>query len=384
MVDTNEEFDYEITVPEELINKPEQEEVVTLEGSEEVVDTTKETVEETTEEKEEVVVDKQDTPQPKNIEIDLGAPAEKVEQPIEDKSSLTKNKVQEVLNQEVFDYLSESLGRDIKSVDDLKVADNPLESQPYLKELYDWSTRTGRPIEDWVKYQEDPAKMSEEEVARKFLQHKYPEFESEEIDYEMSLMLPNEDDTETESRAKKHSFKKFVMDGRKTLNGLRSQFNEPLPNKYTPEVQADLELLKNIKQQYQSDQEATKQYQTDIKKTSLSMESIPLQLSDDLNINFKLSDKERGELPTFINEMPHWKNEDGSWNHKAIVKDAAVLKNLPQLIKVIFEQGTSYGEEKVLKNSKNVSLDKPTEVAPNKQNKIEIEGGLEAIFGRRF
>jgi hypothetical protein len=395
--DQKEDFDYEITVPEGDINPTETVDENVIEVKEEVkeaapVDEIKDEVKEPevkVEEKAEKVEEKKEVETPEKRVVDISFEDEAVVKADLDKSSLKEDKevTQEVTlsDDKVLEYLSGKLDKEIKSFDDLnKTSENPLESHPYLKELYEWSNKTGRPIEDWIKYQQDPKDLSDTEVARKFLQNKYPEYDSEFVDYEMSQLLPNDMDTDDEIRAKKHNLKKFVAEGRGVLNKMKSQFNEPLPNNVTPEVQKDLELLTNIKKQYEENTKSSDLYNKTIADVSSKLESIPLELADDLTINFKLSEKDRKELPTFTNELPHLKNEDGSWNHEAIVKNAVMMKYQSKLLKIAYEQGQSAGTENVLKKSKNVSFNETRPVLTESGDKIEIEGGLDAIFGKRY
>jgi hypothetical protein len=56
----------------------------------------------------------------------------------------------EVNEASVKKFLSEKLGREVSLEDFTKEpSTNPLDSDPYMKEIYDWRTKTGRPIEDF-------------------------------------------------------------------------------------------------------------------------------------------------------------------------------------------------------------------------------------------
>ena len=67
-------------------------------------------------------------------------------------SDASKIKAPEEVSEElILKRLSEKLGREVKSFDELTESKNPLDKDPYLKGLADWREKTGRPIEDWIK-----------------------------------------------------------------------------------------------------------------------------------------------------------------------------------------------------------------------------------------
>lgn len=306
-------------------------------------------------------------------------------QPNNEPSSLTPNTPEpepvvefEFNEDKTFEYLSEKLGKDIKSLDDLKQAqtENPLDSDPYLKKLHEWRTKTGRPIEDWIKYQKDYSKMSDLDVARETLQHEYPTFTPAEIDAELKSFIPNDLDDEEDVSTKARNLKKYSTKGRDTLQKLVSDLGDVPQQMFSPEVQQDLKLAKQVKQDYAANQKASEEYNNKISTVAKSVDSLKLSLSDDLTIDFKVSDESKKTLPEMVTTMPHWKNQDGSWNHQSIVEDAIVIKHYKEMIKLAFEQGKNSGEEEIIRQTNNTTLGEPTPMsgAPSGKKGVEIEG----------
>lgn len=304
-------------------------------------------------------------------------------QPEVKESSLTPNipESQPIVEPEIDDskalkYLSEKLGKEFKTLDDLKSSENPLEKDPYLKELYDWRKKTGRPIEDFVKYQKDYDKLSDVEVAREFLQHQYPSFTKEEIEEELNSLIPSEDDLEYEAKNKSRQLKKYALQGRGVLKEFVSELGKPTQTSLSPEVQQDLELAKKVKEDYAVSKQAAEQYNKAIKSTVSSIENIKMNLSEGLDIDFIVPADSKKTLPDLINTMPHWKNSDGSFNHKAIVEDAIIIKHYKDMIKLAFEQGKNSGGEEIIKQAKNTTLGQPAPRDGSLNNKkgVIIEG----------
>jgi hypothetical protein len=321
---------------------------------------------------------------PVNEPVEPVSPTEPA-QPNNEPSSLTPNTPEpepvvefEFDEDKTFKYLSEKLGKDIKSLDDLKQTqtENPLDSDPYLKKLHEWRTKTGRPIEDWIKYQKDYSKMSDLDVARETLQHEYPSLTPAEIDAELKSFIPNDLDDEEDISTKARNLKKYSTKGRDTLQKLVSDLGDVPQQMFSPEVQQDLKLAKQVKQDYIANQKASEEYNNKISTVAKSVDSLKLSLSDDLTIDFKVSDESKKTLPEMVTTMPHWKNKDGSWNHQSIVEDAIIIKHYKDMIRLAFEQGKNSGEEEIIKQTNNTTLGEPTPMSgvPSEKKGVEIEG----------
>lgn len=284
----------------------------------------------------------------------------------------------EIDDDKAFKYLSEKLGKEIKSIDDLKQpqVENPLDNDPYLKELYAWRKKTGRPIEDWIKYQKDYSKLSDLDVAREFLQHEYPTFTPSEIDAELNSFIANDLDDDDDINTKSRQLKKYSTKGRDTLQKLVSNLDSVAQTSLPPEVQQDLELAKQVKQDYAVNKQEAEKYNQSIVNVSKSIDSLKLSLSDDLHIDFKISDETKKTLPEMVTTMPHWKNQDGSWNHQSIVEDAIIIKHYKEMLKLAFEQGKNSGGEDIIKQVNNTTLGEPLPMGGQHTAKkgVEIEG----------
>ena len=81
--------------------------------------------------------------------------------------------------------------------------------------------------------------------------------------------------------------------------------------------------------------------------------------------------------------MPHWRNEDGSWNHQAVVNDAIKIKHFDDMLKLAYEQGLNSGKEELIAETKNITLDSVNNTPqPNSSAKVQIEG-LDDYLGNR-
>lgn len=288
----------------------------------------------------------------------------------------------EVTDELIFKNLSEKLGREITSFEDLTVQQAPEELDPQIKAIDDWRKKTGRPIEDFFKFQKDYTKVNDLDVAREFLRLEYPTFNDSEIELELDNYKPSEEDLENEAAKRSLELKKYATKGRKALEGLKAELGEPSTGSYTPDVKKKLEFAEQVQSQIESSKGQQKEYSEGITKAALSTEGMKLALSDDLSIDFKISEQDKKGIPSLIEEMPHWRTADGKWNHNAVVQDAIKIKHFDAMIKLAYEQGLNSGKEDLLKKAKNSTLgNNPTGAEQGQESKKPIIEGLDRILG---
>ena len=321
-----------------------------------------------------------DTPsEPADVPADQPVDTPPVDEPVDTPPTDQPTQPQ-ITNEILFDALSEQLGREIKSFEDL--APQKEELNPQLKEINDWAKRTNRPIEDFFKFQQDFSTVKDEDIARKFLQEKYPMFNDTEIDYKMQSMLPSDDDLESDTIRKNMELKMFASEGRTHFDSLRQELNTPANDFMTDEVKQKVQAFDQFQEQLRGQQDAQKTYYEGLVQASSMSDKVKLDISDELSIDYNISEADRKNIPEFINSMPHWKKEDGSWNHEAVIQDAYKIKNFSEMIKLAYEQGVNSGKSDIVKKQNNITLDSPDNPAPldGAKKKMTIEGA-DKLFG---
>lgn len=303
----------------------------------------------------------------------------------ESTESTTVEEEVEVSEELILKSLSEKLGREITSFDDLTETSNPLEEDEYLSRLVEWREKTGRPIEDWVKYQKDYNEVPDVEVAREFLQLEYPELTPEDIQLELDTKyISSEDDMDSDAALKNLELKKLVAKGRKELGKLVSDLGEPNTPKLSKEMQQDLQLAKQFKQLQADSVKSGEVYNQGITTQASEFKSIKMDLAEGVSLDFKLPEGSEKSLVGMVQDAPHWKNEDGSWNHQAIVRDAAIIANYEQMLKIAYEQGRNSGNDEIIQEAKNTTLGNRSSngsALPNESKGVQIEG-LDKFLGK--
>lgn len=290
----------------------------------------------------------------------------------------------------VMSYLSEKLGRDINSLEELNQVkevrvESELDKDPYLKSLYEWKQKTGKPIEDFVKYQRDINSLDDTTVAREYLKHKYPSLTDEDIEFELKAKFDSDGFDEDEARLKQLELKKFATEGRGVLESLRASLGEPLNKEslLSDEQKAGLELLDKIKSQQEQNQVQQEEYQKQLLGSVDQLTELDIVLGEDQSIKFNLTPELKQELSQNLSgNMRGWKNPDGTWNHEQVVKDAVKSLYNEKMTALAYQQGLAQGVENATKGINNVNLS-PRDVIPNDPNSgVQVEG-LDQILQKR-
>lgn len=284
----------------------------------------------------------------------------------------------ELSEENVFNFLSERLNKPINSLDDLTPTIPELD--PELQQLKDWKEKTGLSLTDFATYNRDFSQMSDLDVVREIRSQQYSNLSGEELDFLMEdVTFNSEKDDERAQMAKSVKLKTEAADGRRKLeaNKLDLKPNTAL----TQQQQEDIALAQQVREQQQAQQTNADAYAKNLEKAALSLSAVNMQLSDDLNINYDVPEGDRKTLPELVNKMPHWYNKDGSINHEAIVKDALIIREYPNMIKKAYEQGVSIGIENKIRKDKNIPTDPGKEPVggkgtPKKGNINDVVDGI--------
>ena len=287
----------------------------------------------------------------------------------------------EVTEELLLAKLSEKLGRTVSDFDELTPKEVNID--PELKQLQDWKEKTGLPLSEWSNYNRDFSKMGDMDVAREILAKQYPNLTKEELEYSLQNYVYNEETDDDSDKIKKSiELKKFAAKGRKELEENRLELVNSNPQaKLTQEQQDAIEFYTKTKNQSVATEAAQEAYNTGITKASTSLESIDLNLSDNLTIQYKIPVEVKSNLPKLVAEMPNWYNEDGSYNHENVVKDVAKVTNFESMVKAAYEQGVAVGTEKRIKSAGNITIDGIKQTPPTSTPKGNVTDVVSKITG---
>jgi len=151
----------------------------------------------------------------------------------------------------------------------------------------------------------------------------------------------------------------------------------------TQEQQDAIALAQQVRADNLTSTQKQDAYNIGITQASTSLEAIDLKLSDDLTIKYNIPVEVKKGLPKMVAEMPHWYNEDGTYNHSNVVKDVAKVTNFEAMVKAAFEQGKSVGAESRIKAGGNITIDGIPNQAPASKPKGNVSDVVSKLTGAK-
>ena len=231
--------------------------------------------------------------------------------------------------------LSERLGKEVKSFDEITPAQINLD--PELQQLADWKKETGLSLTQWSEYNRDFSQMTDLEVVRENLTKKLPNLTAEELEFKLKdYVFDPESDEDSDRIRKSIKLKEEAAQGRQAMEKNKLELKPaPQNSNLSPEIQKQLEFAQQVQKQIDTDKLNNLEYQKNIAEAANGLDAIDLNLNDELSIKFNLPQEVKNSIPSMVAEMPSWKNEDGSVNTQRVVQDVAKVAILTRLSRLL-------------------------------------------------
>jgi hypothetical protein len=262
----------------------------------------------------------------------------------------------------VLQYLSEKLGRDINSFDDLNNNNQPVESNDFasdqLKVINDYIKTTGRTVQDYINTQTvDLSNVSDEAVLREYIRLDNPKL----TDAELNDYLIETYRTDKE----KHSARE--------MNAGKVQL--------TKDAKAARDYFNQIKQEYAMPSESKQEVLSDDDRQAWigemsnevdDLDGISFPMNDKgEEYVYKLDDNARDEIKSYNSNLDtffdKYVDDQGSWDFDKLNTDMYILNNIDKIIRGVANQYRSKGTENVINEIKNPSFAQDKQEAPQKQ-----------------
>ena len=254
----------------------------------------------------------------------------------------------------VAQYLSETLGVQLDSIDTLKGMLTPQEAEidERIKVIADFVENTGRSPEDWFKYQSiNPSEMDDMTAVKMSMINEYSDLSGEEIDMLVGSKYKLDEDmyTDDEIKLSKLQLKIDANKSRTQIEELRSSYTLPIDNN-------DSTATSPIDEQWIS---------------SMTQETEALEaLSFDLpggEFNFGITDDYKSQLINKNSNLEsffdQYVSNEGQWDYDKFNTHQALVDNIDAIAKSLYQQGLSDGQRKIVEQAANVSTQSPG-VAP--------------------
>lgn len=282
----------------------------------------------------------------------LNAQSENISEPPaqEDVQQVTQNDLTSDIDveSEVLKYLSERLGTEVSDFNYLNdvISNKPVEIDERVAAINDFVKKTGRSPEDWYKYQQlNPTEMDDVTAVRNQMVIQHDNLTIEEVNMlvnnKYKLDADRYDDNEVAMA--KLQLKMDAESARKTISELRDGYQLPVNNKGEVEAQSPI----------------TEDWVNMMTKEVNDFDGLIFNLPSGENFTFGIKDDYRktlisknARLEQFFDD---YVNDGGDWNFEKLNAHRAVIDNIDNIVKSVYQQGLSDGQRKVVQNAANIS-----------------------------
>ena len=317
-----------------------------------ISDETPQQTEQPTEQTEEAPVETvQDEPQP---EVELAQEEPQQEAAVEEQpqSTLQEDDIsEEEMEAAMLDYLSERLGRQVSSFDEIGgVEDTSVEIDERVAAINEFVRQTGRDPQDWFTYQAmNPSEMDDVSVVKTQLKSQYGDLS----DSDLNLLLGNKYKLdadlydENEVRLSQIQLKMDADKARQEIETVRSTYAAP--------KREELDTGGIINEEWLGDMSA----EVD------ALDGIEFELGKDVSFTFGLEDSYKSQLRSKNENIEDffssYVSEEGQWDFEKWNMHQTVLDNIETIVKTAYQQGLGEGQRNLVDKAANVQYNEPNQ-----------------------
>jgi|10_taG_2_1085330.scaffolds.fasta_scaffold19116_3 hypothetical protein len=258
----------------------------------------------------------------------------------------------------VMSFLSEKLGREVTSLDDLSATQqaeaNALDER--VQAIAQFVEDTGRAPEDWFRYQSlNPESMDDMTAVRVQMANEYPNLSYEELDLLTKSKYKLDADLHDEAELKLSQLQ-LKIDGQKAREGveqIRQKYSAPDTEQAAPGSVFDDKWV------------------SDMSREVDSIEGLEFDLGGEKTFEFGLDDNYKSQLKTKnarLNEyFDSYVRDDGSWDYESLSTHVALVDNIDKIIKSVYTQGLGDGQKTLVNTAANISTQSPQQGSQNNQ-----------------
>lgn len=272
----------------------------------------------------------------------------------------------------VFSFLSERLGRDISSFDDLAVQEQKAKVlDERIEAIANFVQETGRRPEDWFAYQSlNPSEMDDLTAVRINISSQYPNLSSEEVNmfvqnkYKLDADIYSDD----EVRMSQLQLKIDASEAKNKIEDIRSTYKAPETQEQSLETQNFID----------------DEWISKMEKEVDALTGLEFDLGGDKSFTYSLDSVYKSELKEKNARLEQffdpYVRPDGSWDYDTLSSHRALIDNVDQIIRSAYQQGMSDGQRNVVSQAANVSVETPQTGAVGKEES-PLVAGLKNIMG---
>lgn len=287
------------------------------------------------------------------------------EQPVYETSNESVSQAPQYSEQQVegavISFLSERLGRQITSLEDLVQPQEPIHLDERIEAISRFVQETGRAPQDWFAYQQlNPSEMDDVTAVRVDMASQYPNLSNEELSMlvQSKYKLDPEINTEEEVRLSQIQLKVDAANARQSIEKIRSGYAAPVeqPKQLEPESFIDQEWVNNMSAEVDA------------------LTGIEFDLGGGKSFTFGIDDQYRQQLKNKNARLEEffdpYVRQDGSWDYDMLSSHRTVIDRIDEIVSSVYRQGLSDGQKGVVENVANVQAKAPEQGIANDSNPL--------------
>ena len=294
--------------------------------------------------------------------------SQKVVEEVRDTEEKLTSPIQEITEDELDEKTTELYEKAEEAVKEQVKQGKPLPEN--IQSLVEFMNETGGTMEDYVRLNHDYSKVDEQVLLNEYYKQTKPHLNQEEINFLMEdkFKYDEEIDESRDIRKKQLAFKEEVAKARKELDVMKDKYYQEI--KLRPGVTQEQQKATDFFNRYKEQEEHSITLQRDFKNKTEQF------FNDDFKgFDFSLGEKkfryavqnpsEIGRSQLDVNNfISNFVDEEGVvTNPKGYHKALYAAMNADKIANHFYEQGKADGIKNVVDSSKNLSTDKPRQVA---------------------
>jgi len=253
------------------------------------------------------------------------------------------------IEEAVFSYMSERLGRDISSFEDFSTAQ---EEAKQLDERVDAIARfveeTGRDPQDWFTYQSlNPSEMDDLMAVKVQMATDNPSLTASEVELLLKSKYNLDPDLNSEQdlNVAKLQLKIEAEQARSSIENMRSKYMLPESKSTSGESFINDDWISKMSKEVDA------------------LEGLEFDLGSDKTFTFGLDESYRNQLKESNSQLDYFFDsfvkDDGNWDFDALSSTMAVRDNIDKIVSSAYTQGLSDGQRGIVDKAANISTKSP-------------------------
>lgn len=260
----------------------------------------------------------------------------------------TNQQVEEAM----FGYLSEKLGRSIASFDDLTYTQEQqaIELDERVQKIQEFVRETGRSPEDYLAYQKmNPESMDDLTVVFVNTAMEYPNLSNDEVKLlvQSKYKLDENIYSEQEIQLSKLQLKVDSSKARDEISEMREKYRAPIQQEQPAESESFID----------------ENWLTDMRRETSALTGLEFDLGNGNSFQFGIDEAYRNQLIQKNSQLEDYFDpyvrEDGTWDYDKLNSHRAVVDNIDRIVSNAYRQGISDGQKNVVTKVANSSVQTP-------------------------